>query len=178
MKITTYLFLILILVSCNKEAQNSLEKLQGSLIPTKISESNLIDPAPAPDPSVEIHQQFMILINNHRESIGLKALIDDEGLNAIAEIHSQNMASGSVEFGHTGFSDRCREARIVLGGGNLCGENVAMGQRSAKAVFDSWMNSPGHRANIENSRYTHSGFGFEKNMDGRYYWTHLFLEHY
>ena len=86
------------------------------------------------------------------------------------------MANKEVSFGHTGFSGRCSEAREAMDGGNLCAENVAMGQKTALAVFTAWMNSSSHRANIENARVTHSGLGFAKSSAGTIYWTHLFLE--
>lgn len=121
-------------------------------------------------------EEFMDLINDHRQSIGLRALIHDPGMEKIAQTHSQNMANGTVAFGHTGFSTRCSQARAVLGGGNLCAENVAYGQKTPQAAFNSWMNSSGHRANIEQSRVTHTGFGYAKNASGTVYWTQIFLE--
>ncbi len=40
------------------------------------------------------------------------------------------------------------------------GENIAKGQRSAEEVVKDWMNSPGHRANILNPKYTLIGVGY------------------
>lgn len=120
--------------------------------------------------------EFMNLVNNHRKNIGLKAIVHADDLVLIAAEHSADMANKEVTFGHTGFSERCSEARSALGGGNLCAENVAMGQKSAEAVFTSWMNSPSHRGNIESTRITHSGLGTAVSSTGTLYWTHLFLE--
>lgn len=133
-------------------------------------------PVEVPLPTLTWTDEFMDMVNNHRRSIGLRAIIHDDGLGDIARTHSQNMATGSVAFGHTGFSERCKDGRAELGGGNWCGENVAMGQKTPKDAFTSWMNSPGHKANIEQSRATHSGFGYVKSSSGKYYWTHIFLE--
>lgn len=119
--------------------------------------------------------KFMTLVNNHRKSLGLKALINVDSLSDIALDHSRDMANKSVAFGHTGFSSRCSQARSAIDG-NLCAENVAMGQKTAEAVFSSWMNSSSHKANIENPRLTHSGLGIAVSTTGTYYWTHLFLE--
>jgi len=121
-------------------------------------------------------EEFMDLVNYHRTSIGLRPLIHDESMGEIARKHSENMAKGLVAFGHDGFSGRCSEAKSAMGGGNYCAENVAMGQKSAQAAFNSWMSSSGHKANIEGARSTHTGFGFAKNSSGRYYWTQIFLE--
>lgn len=140
-------------------------------------------PVPVPTtPSIPVGtdawtEEFMDLINDHRRSKGLRALIHDDDMGAIAKKHSVNMASGTVAFGHGGFSTRCTQAKSALGGGNWCAENVAAGQRTPKDAFNSWMNSSGHKANIESSRATHTGFGYAKNSSGKYYWTQIFLEH-
>lgn len=120
--------------------------------------------------------EFMDLINQHRIDIGLRPLLLDEAVSHLATQHSLDMATGAVAFGHLGFSERCLEAKNLLGGGNLCAENVAMGQKSPSAAFTSWMNSPGHRANIEQSRVTQTGFGFAQSSNGVYYWTQIFIE--
>ena len=121
-------------------------------------------------------EEFLKLVNDHRSEIGRKALILDYELSRIVQKHSEDMASGSLEFGHTGFSERCADARIVLGEGNWCGENVAAGQNTPQSVFNAWMNSPGHKANIEQVRASHTGFGYKKSISGTYYWTQIFLE--
>jgi uncharacterized protein YkwD len=137
------------------------------------NEATTTTPTP-PSPSWTV--SFMSLVNDHRGDIGLKALTHVDDLGAIATTHSSNMASGSVEFGHKDFTSRCAESRVALGGGNWCGENVASGQKTPEAAFKAWMNSPGHKANIENTRSTHTGFGYAKNSSGAYYWTQIFVE--
>ena len=55
-----------------------------------------------------------------------------------------------------------------------CAENIAYGQESAEEVMTSWMNSPGHRANILGNNYEYIGIGvYQKN--GTLYWTQDFL---
>jgi uncharacterized protein YkwD len=120
--------------------------------------------------------EFMGLINSHRAAVGLDSLSENDDMNDIARDHSRKMAEGDVGFGHTGFSGRCSAARNALGGGNWCGENVARGQVSPQAVFNSWLNSSAHRENMENPRATHMGLGFVRNTSGGLYWTQLFLE--
>lgn len=122
-------------------------------------------------------EQFFDLVNYHRREKGLRELLSDSDLDKIALQHSVNMASGVVPVGHTGMSDRCEQGRDVLGGGNWCGENVAQGQKTPQEAFNWWMNSTVHRENIELPRYTHMGFGYAKDANGRYYWTQLFWEH-
>ncbi|MDF2592072.1 MAG: sporulation protein, partial [Clostridia bacterium] len=52
------------------------------------------------------------------------------------------------------------------------GENIAMGQRTPEEVVKAWMNSPGHRANILKSSFTHIGVGYVANGS---YWTQMFI---
>lgn len=120
--------------------------------------------------------QFMKLVNDHRASIDLQALIHVEGLGDIVTAHSEDMATGRVSFGHTGFSSRCSQGYDVLGGGNWCGENVANGQKTPEAAFNAWMNSSGHRANIEKASATHTGFGYAQSSSGSFYWTQIFIQ--
>ncbi|CAG8493715.1 4371_t:CDS:2 [Ambispora leptoticha] len=53
------------------------------------------------------------------------------------------------------------------------GENIARGfeENDDVGVMRAWMNSPGHRANILNSRYTHFGAGYKDT-----YWTQNFAQ--
>ena len=54
------------------------------------------------------------------------------------------------------------------------GENIAYGYTSADAVMQGWLNSPGHRANIENPSYRAIGVGAAASSAGRLYWTQEF----
>jgi uncharacterized protein YkwD len=49
------------------------------------------------------------------------------------------------------------------------GENIANGQKSVEKVMDSWMNSPGHRANIL-ADFTEMGAAQAEGDDGDLYW--------
>lgn len=164
-------FCLLVLVwSCHSSKGSSAGK---SLATVAVPETG--DDVPF-DPDARMIRDLMTLVNDHRISIGLRPLDHVDGLREIAEGHSRNMASGSVSFGHSGFSIRCSQGRTVLGGGNLCSENVARGQKTVEAAFQSWMNSSGHKANLEQPRSTHTGFGFARSSSGVWYWTQIFLE--
>lgn len=54
------------------------------------------------------------------------------------------------------------------------GENIAYGYPTAGAVVKAWMNSPGHRANILNRRFTKIGLGLARSDDGTKYWVQDF----
>ena len=53
-------------------------------------------------------------------------------------------------------------------------ENIAMGQRDATEVTNDWINSPGHRRNMENASLTHMGAGWYYG-NSRSHWTQDFL---
>lgn len=54
------------------------------------------------------------------------------------------------------------------------GENVALGQSSAKEVLDSWMQSRGHRTNILNPDFTEMGAGYAIDRARRPYYVQVF----
>ncbi len=56
------------------------------------------------------------------------------------------------------------------------GENIAAGQRSPQSVVRAWLNSPGHRANIEAASFRFSGIGAVHRGGSIYgwYWTQDF----
>jgi uncharacterized protein YkwD len=57
-------------------------------------------------------------------------------------------------------NDRIEDTGYLTGATSWgTGENIAMGYVTAEATMVGWMNSPGHRANILKSDYTHLGVG-------------------
>jgi len=54
------------------------------------------------------------------------------------------------------------------------GENIAYGYQTAQDVMNAWLNSPGHKANIENASYRAIGVGAATASNGAVYWTQDF----
>lgn len=54
-------------------------------------------------------------------------------------------------------------------------ENVAYAFSSAQSVVNAWLNSAGHRANIEGD-YTDFDISAEQNEEGRWYFTNIFIK--
>lgn len=158
----------LFIQSCEKSSL-PIQDIPSAILP-KLNVETVVDSRPS------FEQELIGLINDHRLEQGLAPLIKEDELSFIALKHSQNMAMNRVPFGHSGFSQRCEESRLVMGGGNWCAENVAMGYESPKSVFNGWINSTGHRANIENSKTTVTGIAFAISGQGTFYWTQIFLE--
>lgn len=127
---------------------------------------------PPPATNAEVIQ-LVDLVNDHRSGEGCDPLTWHAGAAAVAMVHSTDMRDRDF-FSHTnpdGESpfDRLDAAGVEWNG--MAGENIAYGTGSGSQVFDMWINSAGHRANIENCSFTHHGVGL---VDGR--WTHMFLQ--
>jgi uncharacterized protein YkwD len=128
-------------------------------------------PAPAPGPTDTQVVSFVDLMNDHRESIGLSALVWDSRVAAVATAHSQDMEDRDF-FSHTNPDgedpgDRLADADIAL---RAWGENIAWGYSTGSSVLSAWLASEGHRENIENGYFTHHGVGKVGNI-----WTHVFV---
>lgn len=117
--------------------------------------------------------QVVKLVNTERAKEGLPALTVDAGIESAALVRAKETEKS---FSHTRpdgrqFSTALTEAGVTFRGS---GENIAYGQRTPEEVMKSWMNSPGHRANIMNKNYTKIGVGYYQNSNGVNYWTQLF----
>ena len=111
------------------------------------------------------------LVNRHRAHLGRPRLVWDDRLAAIARAHSADMArrgyfSHEDRRGHGPF-DRLREGGVRF---RAAAENIAFGDRDAEVTLSDWIESPGHRRNLEDPEYTRHGVG----VSGRY-WTHVFV---
>lgn len=124
----------------------------------------------------EAKASLLQLVNAHRQALGLSQLLNTSALENQIQIHTDDMAFERADFGHEGMSSRCREARADLGGGNSCGEIVARGQRTVQAAFDAWLNSAGHKARLEDSRYNRVGIGLTVDAREKPYWGMIFLQ--
>lgn len=88
-------------------------------------------------------------LNAYRVSKNLPALQYDERLNRASEVHVRDLASADI-LSHTGTDGSGHGDRVQRQGYyfSIAGENVATGQTSWEAVFNSWKKSPGHNENL------------------------------
>ena len=112
-------------------------------------------------------------INAYRVSIGLNALEIIEHISFKSNEHNEYMIS-IQNVNHNGFNERKINLQKVLGAEKV-GENVAYGFSSAKATVIAWTNSPSHKANLEGN-YTHFGASVKSNIDGKKYYTNMFIK--
>lgn len=154
------LVLLLLVTSCQKDESFTEEQANYSI------DLNL-----ANETDWQMADQILVLINNHRASLGLEQIRkDQQHASAYAVDHTKYMIA-KAQINHDHFS--VRSQALKNNGALTVGENVAFGYSSAESVVGAWLNSPGHRDVIEGN-YTHSGFGVIKNNQGGYYFTQLF----
>ena len=132
--------------------------------------------------STALGSELVDLINMHRVSRGLDALVDWSPLAGVAHEHSADMASRHF-FSHADPEGLTAGDRLTTAGIDWTevGENLAAGQGNPEDVFIEWMDSPGHRENLEGASWTHTGAGYA--YDGSapaefpfgHYWTQNFL---
>jgi len=123
------------------------------------------------------HETFD-LINKYREREGFPKLTWDSGIANIARLHSRDMATGRVAFGHGGFNQRMSTLRGLFAGMHGGGENVFYTDARpglAEAAVQAWLHSPPHLHNIRGD-YTLSGLGLWKRSDGAYFFTQIFIK--
>jgi len=121
----------------------------------------------------KMEAEILKLINKHRTGKGLNALTAHAAMATVAAEHSSNMAKRKTAFGHDGFDARVKKISASTGTLKAWAENVARGQISAKEVVNGWLNSPGHRKNIEGN-YNLTGIGVVAGKNGELFFTQIF----
>lgn len=139
-------------------------------------EASSPDPAPRTTPSrtAGAVTEVATLVNTERNANGCEDITTDARLNRAARGHSRDMAERGY-FDHTSPDGRGVGDRVTAAGyeWSAVGENIAVGQPTAVAVVEAWLESPGHRANILNCEYTQMGLGVDTS-DGGPRWTQVF----
>lgn len=140
------------------------------------------DDVPAPDnnvPNLDAYRKEVLrLVNEERAKAGVSALeMDDAQLldaaqvraKELTELFSHTRPDGTDCF--TALTERKINAWSA-------GENIAAGQQTPAAVVESWMNSPGHRANILSTNFTKLGVGYYYKVGTtyRHYWVQMFTD--
>lgn len=117
--------------------------------------------------------EVLNIVNKERKAKGLNGLNMDKYLLDSAMIRASELV---LNFDHTrpnGTS--CFTA--INKSFSYMGENIAAGQSTSEYVMQSWMNSPGHKANILNTNFTSIGIGCVK-YGNVLYWVQLFGKSY
>ncbi|CAL9348579.1 sigma-70 family RNA polymerase sigma factor [Streptomyces sp. enrichment culture] len=134
-------------------------------------------PPAAPEPQAPagtFAAQVLELVNAERAKAGCSPVRQNSTLDVAAQRHSDDMAARGF-FDHTNPDGEDPGDRITAAGyrWSTYAENIARGQQTAAEVMQSWMNSPGHRANILNCSVKETGLGVHEGAGGPW-WTQVF----
>jgi uncharacterized protein YkwD len=98
-------------------------------------------------------------------------------LERAARVHAEDMAAHNLR-GHAGSDGSMPAGRATRAGYSWAAvaENVAGGQTTADEVVDTWLDSPGHCANLMDPRYSESGVARVTDSDSEHvvYWVQVF----
>jgi uncharacterized protein YkwD len=121
--------------------------------------------------NLTITQEIHKLVNEYRVSKGKETVEFNDAAAKIALTHTEYMISIN-EINHDKLDNRFKELQ-TLDNAKAIAENVASRQKTALEVVQGWINSDGHRKNIEGN-YTHTGIGVKKGANGYYFFTQIF----
>lgn len=138
--------------------------------PPAISGSAGVSGSVAVDPEILV---LVELINRRRSDLGCDSLTWHDGIAAVATAHSIDMQRRDF-YDHVNPDGETLMHRLIRAGiafNGVAGENLVIGTVDGTIAYTLWIDSPEHRAIIENCAFTHHGVGL---ADGR--WTHLFVQ--
>lgn len=122
----------------------------------------------------EAELKLVTLINNYRTSIGLNTLQVINHISYKSQEHNIYMIDNK-SVSHDYFQQRADNLIEVLGATRVA-ENIAYNYQTPESALSAWLNSPGHKANIEGD-FTH--FGVSITIDettGKKYYTNMFIK--
>ena len=119
--------------------------------------------------------KLVTLINNHRTAMGLNALEVINHISYKSEEHNVYMIDNKV-VNHDYFQQRVNNLESVLRAEKVA-ENIAYNYQTAESAMAAWLNSPGHKANIEEADWTHMGISVTVDVTtGKKYYTNMFMK--
>lgn len=109
----------------------------------------------------QMREEMLVLINKARKEVGAGPLVLDNNLVKMSEYKAADLKKTGVLSHDGSYGSVLDLARMF--NENAVGENAIMGGLSAEDMFNRWMNSPGHKANIMNPDYKRIGIGFAED---------------
>ncbi len=142
----------------------------ASLVTSLLLVAGLVLAAPADAGTAADEQLFVQLINQTRAGAGLPPLAVDSELRGQARSWAASMAS-TGQLAHAPDISRGISAPWTV-----LGENVGVhGVQDVRQLYDAFVASPSHYANIVDARYGHVGVGVVVTEDGELWTTHRFM---
>jgi uncharacterized protein YkwD len=149
--------------SKRSEAANEAAAKISTVLATPCENTEL---TPTESDLPQVRSSVLCLINRTRAEHGLAPLVENSALESAAESHCSELIAVDY-FAHVAPDgetpvDRIRKAGYIPGPevGYVIGENLAWGTynlSTAASIVAAWIASPGHLANILESRYTETG---------------------
>ncbi|MES2811347.1 MAG: CAP domain-containing protein [Bacteroidota bacterium] len=158
-KVILLFFVSFSIISCSKE---DVSETQVDKVPANVTYNYLAD-------EIEV----LDLINDYRQSIELNKLDKIDYVSAKSEEHTNYMVTTGT-MNHDFFEERYDCIMATLKAKNVS-ENLACNYTTAQNVLKAWLNSPGHKANIEGD-FTHFGISIRANAEGEKYYTNIFVK--
>jgi uncharacterized protein YkwD len=131
-------------------------------IPSTDSNPTISDRSLVALTSPDFEDRIFASVNDHRRSLRLRELLRMPQLDRIASGHTQTMLEANV-LSHDNWKGK-RDRQILGLGFSGGAENVAGGecypseiQKTIEFVVLGWIESLGHRQNIETAKFTHTG---------------------
>jgi uncharacterized protein YkwD len=135
--------------------------------------AGLFSPSEGKTP-VELEREIFKIVNDYRRSIGANELVWRDEIAEQARIHSQDMANGTVPFGHDGY-----EARFAIIGQSIpwkAGAEIVALAPTPTSALNGWLSSLEHKPYIEGDFY-YTGVGVVWNKSGSsFYATQIFIK--
>jgi uncharacterized protein YkwD len=170
----------------NVNAASTTITMNGSYSITAVFAEHSPSPPGIGYTEAQAEQLIIVLVNGQRQQYGVPALGEDALLASLAKEHSISMVVNDF-FSHTRYTGE-RSFDYGMLPGEIRGENIAMIptrqyipgpylslQEACQWAVSLWMNSPGHRANILEPRYTRTGVGVAFSEERDYlYITQMF----
>ncbi|MCR4274850.1 MAG: CAP domain-containing protein [Candidatus Campbellbacteria bacterium] len=150
-----------------EETQNTSQTKTQEPTPPAVPETT----KPQTNENTNVSEQLTVVgtisqTNQYRQQQGLSQLLQNSRLTLSAQMKINDMFAGQY-FEHEspsgiGSDDLARSVGYAY---LMIGENLALGDyESDFELVEGWMNSPGHRENILNSKYTEIGVAIKKGL--------------
>ena len=126
-----------------------------------------------PPTAKTIEIEILERINAYRIEKGLSPLNNHDVIKAVAYTHTDYMIEKN-DVNHDYFFQR-KMSLEQNAAAKKVSENVAYAYSNAESVVNAWIRSDGHRANIEGD-FTDFDVSAEKNEQGKWYYTNIFIK--
>jgi hypothetical protein len=120
--------------------------------------------------------------NDYRRLNGIDPLVHDPRLSAVAQAWAEQMAADYASSGdmNQAFRHNPNMSSQVPAGWQAVGENIAWNRGYPSpylTLMDQWRTSPGHSANMLNTRWTHVGIGTYQDAGGSTWGVQVFADY-